>query len=493
MKTGGAGNEESISRAEAYSNTFLAICVFAEILTTPSFAFGFSDVSRSDGEVAAYFDAINWVSDNGYMTGTSSTNFSPNMLITRGMTIFVIWCYSGRPEPVTWYNPFSDVDSSMYFYKAVLWGVENGITAGTTPTTFAPNTIVKREQLMAFLWRCAQLYHANDVYYYDDISTSQDYGDIFVGLLDAMRWAVSNGILIREYSWSMLYPNGQIKRKELALYLNRYSCNVDGIVPAKDQFQFANSSSCFQSGQDENKIYMITSVHFARLNSGLQTSLYLDLRDAIREYHLKEWGGSCYGMSEICILDKLGKIGYNEYLANDCSSIYQIPNLRSYTNYKHYPVLDNYKLNYFTKAESAINYYQLSYQLFLFDTTIIPSNGGRFNNNSLQINQFIADMLHCSLTLMNVFWNTTDDDGNTVEVGHSIVLYGHPYARSYGYRYCVYDPAFPEMIAYLDVYTASHSFTLSSWPNIQIKRAEYIQRFEFTNAFDVDGENNNLG
>ena len=112
-------------------------------------ATGFSDVSESN----VYLDAISWAVENGITSGTSATTFSPNATCTRVQMVTFLWRVMGKPQPTSTYNPFTDVSESDYFYIPVLWAIENGITAGTSATTFSPNAPCTRGQVVTFLYR----------------------------------------------------------------------------------------------------------------------------------------------------------------------------------------------------------------------------------------------------------------------------------------------------------------------------------------------------
>ena len=100
-----------------------------------------------------YFDPVYWAVDEGITTGTSATKFSPNSGCTRAQVVTFLWRAAGKPEPKTYYNPFVDVKADQYYYKAVLWAVGKGITTGTSATTFRPDQTCTRAQIVTFLWR----------------------------------------------------------------------------------------------------------------------------------------------------------------------------------------------------------------------------------------------------------------------------------------------------------------------------------------------------
>lgn len=102
---------------------------------------------------APYYEAVLWAYYNDITKGTSATMFSPDSTCTRGQVVTFLWRALNCPEPETKTNPFKDVKPSDYYYKAVLWAVEEGITNGTSATTFSPNATCKYEHVLTFLWR----------------------------------------------------------------------------------------------------------------------------------------------------------------------------------------------------------------------------------------------------------------------------------------------------------------------------------------------------
>ncbi len=100
-----------------------------------------------------YYNAVYWARDNGITTGRTPTAFEPNGACTRGQIVTFLWRFAGEPNPTSLKNPFRDVKSTDYYYKAVLWALEKGITTGKTATTFLPNAACTREQCVTFLWR----------------------------------------------------------------------------------------------------------------------------------------------------------------------------------------------------------------------------------------------------------------------------------------------------------------------------------------------------
>jgi len=98
-----------------------------------------------------YHKAVLWAAKTGVTSGTSDTTFSPNAGCTRAQVVTFLWRFAGSPEPTTTDNPFIDVQSGKYYYKAVLWAAATNVTAGTSDTTFSPNATCTRAQVVTFL------------------------------------------------------------------------------------------------------------------------------------------------------------------------------------------------------------------------------------------------------------------------------------------------------------------------------------------------------
>lgn len=112
----------------------------------------FSDVPKTNSYAYCY-DAILWAVENGITKGTDATHFSPNATVTRAQFVTFLWRYAGEPAPKNMSCGFNDVDANAFYYKAVLWAVENGVTTGKTATQFAPGAICTRCEVAAFMFR----------------------------------------------------------------------------------------------------------------------------------------------------------------------------------------------------------------------------------------------------------------------------------------------------------------------------------------------------
>ena len=133
-------------------------------------------------------DPVLWAVEKGITTGTSSTAFDPNGKCARAIVVTFLWRAAGSPEPTTNVNPFTDVKESDFYYKAVLWAVEKGITTGTSATTFDPGALCNRATVVTFLYRAMGSPAVNSSENpFSDVKVSSWYGP-------AVLWAVENGI-----------------------------------------------------------------------------------------------------------------------------------------------------------------------------------------------------------------------------------------------------------------------------------------------------------
>ncbi len=102
---------------------------------------------------AYYYDAVLWAAKNGITGGVDAAHFAPNATCTRAQVVTFLWRAAGSPAPKNSMIPFTDVPAGSYYEQAVLWAVENGITDGTSATTFSPDAVCSRGQIVTFLWR----------------------------------------------------------------------------------------------------------------------------------------------------------------------------------------------------------------------------------------------------------------------------------------------------------------------------------------------------
>ena len=169
----------------------------------------FTDVHAED----YYYDAVLWAAQKGITGGMSDTLFAPNAACTRAQIVTFLWRAAGSPEPKSTNQPFADVPSGSYYEKAVAWAVENGITEGTSDTTFAPGTICTRAQGVTSLSRAAKANTASGNSNFADVDASAYYAS-------AVKWAVDNGIT-NGISSSLFGPDSSCTRAQIVTFLYR--------------------------------------------------------------------------------------------------------------------------------------------------------------------------------------------------------------------------------------------------------------------------------
>lgn len=173
----------------------------------------FTDVSQS----AYYRDAVLWAVQKDITSGTSNTAFSPDKVCSRAQMVTFLWKTMGSPEPNLVDCKFVDVSKDAYYYKAVLWAVEKGITTGTTSTTFSPDATLTRGQAVTFLWNVAGKPSVNSVNPFTDASKNSYY-------YKAMLWAVEKGIT-HGTSTKTFSPSAFCTRAQIVTFLYKYMGN----------------------------------------------------------------------------------------------------------------------------------------------------------------------------------------------------------------------------------------------------------------------------
>ena len=160
-----------------------------------------------------YEDAVDWAVGNGITQGTDATHFSPDGICTRAQAVTFLWRAAGSPKPETRTMPFTDIPAGSYYYDAVLWAVENGITEGTSDTTFSPNMTCTRAQIVAFLWRSEKSPAAGTANPFADVKSTAYYAD-------AVLWAVKENIT-RGTTNTTFSPNADCARAQIVTFLWR--------------------------------------------------------------------------------------------------------------------------------------------------------------------------------------------------------------------------------------------------------------------------------
>ena len=155
-------------------------------------------------------DAILWAVEKGITNGTTASTFES---CTRAQMVTFLWRNAGSPAPTAAENPFTDVAEGAYYYEAVLWAVEKGITNGTTETTFAPNATVTRGQTVTFLYRYEESPAVTGSLAFNDVSA-----DSFCA--DAVIWATEKGIT-NGTTATTFSPNAACTRGQIVTFLYR--------------------------------------------------------------------------------------------------------------------------------------------------------------------------------------------------------------------------------------------------------------------------------
>ena len=161
-----------------------------------------------------YYDAVLWAVKEGITDGTTATTFSPDAACTRAQMVTFLWRAAGSPEPTTNVCPFTDVNVDSYYGKAVLWAVEKGITNGTSETTFSPNATCTRAQMATFLCRMAGGKPVSSTIAFTDVKADAYYAD-------SVQWAVENGITDGTGD-NKFSPDATCTRAQMVTFLYRY-------------------------------------------------------------------------------------------------------------------------------------------------------------------------------------------------------------------------------------------------------------------------------
>ena len=168
----------------------------------------YGDVSKD----SYYYDAVKWAAETGVTTGVGDGLFAPEWVCTRGQIVTFLWRASGSPAPKATELPFTDVAADAYYAQAVLWAVENGITNGTSETTFSPDQTCTRAHAVAFLYRMSGSPAAAGSTF-SDVAADAYYRA-------AVAWAVEKGIT-NGTSGTTFSPDDTCTRGQIVTFLYR--------------------------------------------------------------------------------------------------------------------------------------------------------------------------------------------------------------------------------------------------------------------------------
>ena len=164
-------------------------------------------------EGAYYYDAVLWAVEQKITSGTSATTFSPDASCTRAQMVTFLWRAAGSPKVENGKNPFTDVKADAYYYDAVLWAVEKGVTSGTSATTFSPDATVTRGQTVTFLYRNAGSPEVSGTMPFTDVEADAYYAK-------AVQWAVQQKITTGT-SETTFSPMSDCARGQIVTFLYR--------------------------------------------------------------------------------------------------------------------------------------------------------------------------------------------------------------------------------------------------------------------------------
>lgn len=197
---------------------------YAEVIGEPVYENPFTDVE----EGKYYYEPVLWAVENGITNGMTPDSFEPDRTCTRAQIVTFIWRAYGSPDPEATESQFTDVVSGSFYEKAVLWAVENGITSGTTATTFDPGKECTREQTVTFLWRAegkpVQSINTNP---FTDINPNRY-------AYKAILWAVEEGIT-NGMTPTTFEPSKQCTRGQVVTFLSRA---VKDKLPVAEQYVY---------------------------------------------------------------------------------------------------------------------------------------------------------------------------------------------------------------------------------------------------------------
>ena len=170
--------------------------------------------SFTDVPAGAYYEeAVGWAVKEGITKGTSDSTFTPDGVCTRAQAVTFLWRAAGSPAAKAGSLPFADVKAGSYYDDAVRWAVENGVTVGTSATTFSPNATCSRAQIVTFLWRAQKSPAAGSANPFDDVTDSAYYAD-------AVQWAVQKDIT-KGTGATAFSPDANCIRAQIVTFLYR--------------------------------------------------------------------------------------------------------------------------------------------------------------------------------------------------------------------------------------------------------------------------------
>ena len=231
--------ENNLSKA---GKTGVFILAFALILSTFTFGAGAEAAGRFDDvpSSAWYSDAVGWSVDEGVAEGTGGSTFSPNAVCTRAEIVTFIWRMAGSPEPSGQLaGSFTDLEPDAYYYDAMLWANETGIISGTSATTLSPNENCTRAQAVTLLWRYSGSDDSYTTHFTDVPKSAYCY--------EAVAWAgnryVADGTTLMEFS-----PDSTCTRAQIVTMLYRMQRRGTEALLSSD-IEYVRIENNFEGGE----------------------------------------------------------------------------------------------------------------------------------------------------------------------------------------------------------------------------------------------------
>lgn len=325
-------------------------------------SYNYTDYSKPTCEFthfdATSLDAINFVCDNGLMKGISDGKFAPAHYTTRAMLLDALYRLDGGLGDYG-LALHDDVRASDEFANAASWSRFAEIT-GKYQKLLNPYENVTHGEVITAFWKYAQWcskYYGHSIYM-DGNTDISEYSNADSFDLEAVRWAASNEISISSGSPTDLLSS--VSREELASYIYIYCMKVQGLR-VEDTFSFSNTQGNFAS----NKGFLMTQEHYEKLISKAKLYGNDDIVKMTTGLVKEEiWEGSCHGISTTIVLDRVGKLAFNENVTEDVDKMWDIPSPNAISNPKLYTATatawDTGEPITISLAESIINYYQCS-------------------------------------------------------------------------------------------------------------------------------------
>ena len=196
---------------------FLSLLLIVSLLLSLSLPAVAADAEFTDVEEGSFYEeAVLWAVENGVTYGTTETTFSPDNRATRAEVVTFLWRVAGKPEPLALENAFTDVVADDWYAASVQWAVEQGITSGTSETTFSPNKVCSRADAVTFLWRAKGRPEPDaEEGPFTDVEADSYYEK-------AVLWAAGTGVTAGtgETTFS---PRQKCNRAQIVTFLHRYA------------------------------------------------------------------------------------------------------------------------------------------------------------------------------------------------------------------------------------------------------------------------------